>query len=68
MHLVDNLVLRVSQTLEVVVVVGPRPSTAVGITLNENVLGLSTGSTDTVDGGLVQVQDQSLVHVVILIV
>jgi hypothetical protein len=67
-HLVDNLVLSVSQALHVVVVISPGPSTGPGIALNENVLGRGTGSTNTVDGSLVQVENQSLVHIVVLVV
>jgi hypothetical protein len=67
-HLVDDLVLRVGESLEVVVVVGPGPGSAPGVAFNEDVLGSGTGGTDTVDSGLVQVQDNGLVHVVVLVV
>lgn len=68
MHLVDELVLGIRQTAQVVVVGSPRPGTGVGVALGEDVLGGSAGGTDTVDGGLVQVQDEGLVHVVVLVV
>lgn len=38
------------------------------VTLDENVLGSGAGRTDTVNGGLVEVEDKGLVHGVVLIV
>lgn len=68
MHLVDDLVLGVGQTLHVVVVAGPGPGAGPGIALDEDVLGGGTSGTDTVDGSLVQVEDEGLIHVVVLVV
>lgn len=68
MHLKDDLVLRILQTLKVVIVVSPGPGTTVVVTLNKDVLRRGTGSTDTIDGGLVQIEHQSLVHIVVFIV
>lgn len=68
MHLVNKLVLGIGQGLEVVVVVGPFPGTGVGIAFDENVLVFSAGRADAVDGGLVKVEDEGLVHVVVLVV
>lgn len=68
MHLVDDLVLRVGQGLEVVVDLGPGPGARVRVALDEDVLGGGAGGADAVDGGLVQVQDECLVHVVVLVV
>lgn len=53
--------------LHVVVDIGPRPSTRPLVTLNKDSLS-SASSTNTVDGSLVQVQNKSLIHGVVLIV
>lgn len=68
MHLVDDLVLRVIQVLQVVVVVSPGPGPGVGIALDKDVLRGCASGTDPVDGSLVQVQNERLVHVVVLVV
>jgi hypothetical protein len=67
-HLVDNLVLGIGQILHVVVVAGPGPGAGPGIALDEDVLGGGAGGTDTVDGGLVQVEDKGLINVMVLVV
>lgn len=67
-HLVDDLVLRVRQGLEVVVDRRPGPGARVRVALDEDVLRGSPRGPDAVDGGLVQVQDESLVHVVVFVV
>lgn len=46
----------------------PSPSPAPRVALHQDVLRGGTGSTDPVDGGLVEVEDESLVHVVVLVV
>jgi hypothetical protein len=66
-HLVDDLVLRVSQCLHVVIDVGPRPGAGPLVALNEDVLS-GACSANTVDGGLVEVENESLVHGVVLVV
>ena len=84
MHFVHDLVKRVGESLvvlatgvigerggsthlHVVVDIGPRPSTRPLVTLNKDSLG-SASSTNTVDSSLVQVQNKSLIHGVVLIV
>lgn len=67
-HLVDDLVLGIGQGLEVVVDRGPGPRAGVRVALDEDVLRGGACCPDAVDGGLVQVQDEGLVHVVVLIV
>lgn len=67
MHLVDELVLGVSQSLHVVVDVGPRPGAGPLVAFDKDVLS-GTGSADTVDGGLVEVKNEGLVHGVVLVV
>lgn len=67
-HLVDDLVLRVGKGDHVGVGHVPGPGARPLVTLDENVLGSGTGGTDTVDGGLVEVEDKGLVHGVVLVV
>jgi hypothetical protein len=67
-HLVDDLVLGVGEGLEVVVVGGPRVGAAPGVALDEDVLAGGASSTDSINGGLVQVQDEGLVKIVVLVV
>ena len=64
MHLIDNLVLGVGKGFEVVVDGCPSPSTAVGVSFDEYVLAVCTGTTDTVDGGLVEAEDEGLLVLV----
>ena len=59
-HFIDDLVLWIGQSLEVIVHLCPGPGTAVGVALYKNVLASSTGRSDAVDGGLVEVEDESL--------
>lgn len=68
MHLVDEFVLGVGKGGEVVVVVGPFPGAGVGVAFDEDVLGFGAGGADAVDGGLVEVQHEGLVHVVVFVV
>lgn len=67
-HLVDELVLGVAQVLQVVVGLNPVPGAGPGVTLGENVLAGSASGTDGVNGSLVEVEDEGLVHVVVLVV
>lgn len=67
-HLVDDLVLGVGKGNQVGVGHVPGPGARPLVTLNENVLGSCTGGTDTVNGGLVEVEDKGLVHGVVLVV
>lgn len=67
-HLIDDLVLAVGQARQVVVVGSPVPGTGVGVTLDEDVLCGGTSGTDTVDSSLVEVQNQGLLHVMVLVV
>lgn len=73
-HLVEELlaggIRRISQVLESVAgaALDPVPGTRVRVTLDPDVLGRGTRSTDVGDGGLVQVVDQRVVHVVVLVV
>lgn len=46
----------------------PSPSAGVGITLHEDVLTRSTGRPNAVDGSLVELRNEGVVHIVILIV
>lgn len=68
MHLVDELVGRVLQLLEVVIRRGPGHCRGPRVALCEDVLRVRAGGTDGGDGGLVEVEDQCLVNVVVLIV
>lgn len=67
-HLVHELVVGVLEALEVVVGRVPRPSPCPRVSLGEYVLRGCAGPSNGGYGGLVEVQHQSLVHVVILIV
>lgn len=67
MHLVDELVLGVCESLHVVVDIGPRPRSRPLVAFNKDVL-LGTSGTDTVDSSLVKLQNQSLVHAVVFVV
>lgn len=68
MHLVHDLVLGVSETLEVVVVLRPDPGAGPGVTLNEDVLGCCACGTNGVDGDLIEVEDKGLVHIVVFVI
>ena len=67
-HLVDDLVLGIGKGGHVGVGHVPGPGAGPLVTLNEYVLGGGAGGTDTVDGGLVEVEDEGLVHGVVLVV
>lgn len=67
-HLVDELVSRVSQSDQVCVGRVPDVGARVRVALGKDVLAGGAGCADGVNGGLVEVQDQSLVHVMVLVV
>lgn len=67
-HLVDDLVLGVGKSNHVGVGHVPGPGARPLVTLDEDVLGGGASGTDTVDGGLVEVEDKGLVHGVVLVV
>ena len=67
-HLVDDLVLGVGQGNQVSVDRGPGPGTRVRVALDEDVLRGGARATDGGDGGLVEVEDEGLVHIVVLVV
>ena len=69
-HLVDELVLGIFQVDEGRAIAGrnPGPGASVRVALRGDVLLGGAGSADAIDGGLVEVEDESLVHVVVLIV
>lgn len=67
MHFVHDLVLRVGERFHVVVDGCPCPGSAPGVALHEDVLGRA-GSSDSVDGGLVETEDEVLVHIVVFII
>ena len=46
----------------------PGPSTTPRVALDENILRCCPGCTDTIDGSLIQVENERLVHVVVLVV
>lgn len=70
MHLVDEFVLRVGQTQKGGAVArgGPCPCTAPRVAFDKDVLGGGADATDGVDGGLVEPEDEVLVHIVVLVV
>lgn len=70
MHLVDELVLRVFEVDERCTIAGgdPGPGTSPRVTFGCDVLLGRASSTDAIDGGLVEVEDKLLVHVVVLVV
>ena len=74
MHLVDELVGGVGEAahggavVAGAVVVVPRPGARVGVAFRCDVLGGGAGGADAVDGGLVEGDDEGLVHVVVLVV
>ena len=61
MHLVDDLVLGICQADQVAVDGRPRPGTTPRVSLHENILRGGPGSSDGVNGRLVEVENQSLV-------
>ena len=69
-HLIDEFVLRVGQTQKGGAVArgGPRPGAAPRVALDEDVLRRGAHAADGVDGGLVEPEDEVLVHVVVLVV
>lgn len=70
MHLVDDLVLGVLEVLESLTIAAGDPAvgTSVGVTLDKDVLGGSAGLADGVNGGLVEVGDKGVLHIVVLVV
>ncbi len=68
MHLVDDLVLRVCLGFQVVVHPGPGLTNGVRVALHEDVLRCCARCADAVDGGLVEMKHQGLIHVVVLVV
>ena len=74
MHLVDDLVLWVGEVahggavVARAVVQGPRPCTGVCVAFGRDVLCRGSPCADTVDGGLVEADDEGLVHVVVFVV
>ncbi len=68
MHFVHDLVLRVRERREVVVGRVPRPGAGPRVALDKDVLRRGARGADAVDGGLVEVEDEGLVHVVELVV
>ena len=67
-HLVDELVLGIGEGGEVGVGRVPCPGAGPGVAFGEDVLRGGAGAADGVDGGLVEVEDEVLVHVVVFIV
>ena len=69
-HLVDELVLRVFEVDERGGVAGADPGPGAGprVAFGRDVLGGGAGGAHAVDGGLVEVEDELLVHVVVLVV
>lgn len=69
MHLIHKLVLRVLQVDQAGAIAGRNPSPCAGprVALRGDVLGCGAGGADAVDGGLVEVEDELLVHVVVLL-
>ena len=70
MHLVDELVLGILQVDEGRGVARGHPGPGAGpaVALGGDVLGSSACGTHAVDGGLVEVEDELLVHVVVFVV
>jgi hypothetical protein len=66
-HLVDELVGGVDQVRQVVVVACPVPGAGPGVAFDEDVL-RGGDVADGVDGGLVEVQNEGLVHAVVFVV
>lgn len=67
MHLIDDLIFGVGESLHVVVGVDPGPGSGPGVTLDEDGVG-GTGGADTVNGSLVEVKDVLLLHGVVFVV
>lgn len=70
MHLIDNVILRIGQGSHRGVGSGgnPCPCTGVGISFYEDGLGCGSCSSDAIDGCLVKVSNEGIVHVVVFIV
>lgn len=68
MHLVDDLVGWVGERHQVRVDARPRPRAGVGVAFDEDVLRGGANIADGGDGGLVHVEDEGLVLVVVLVV
>jgi hypothetical protein len=66
-HLVDELVLRIFEGTEGGAVAGgyPRPGAGPAVAFGRDVLRGGASGADAVDGGLVEVEDELLVHVVV---
>lgn len=67
-HLVDELVGGVGEGFEVVIHSGPGPGAGVGVAFDEDGLRGGACGADAGDGGLVEVEDEGLVHVVVFVV
>ena len=67
-HLIDDSVVGVGQCFQVVIDGGPGPCTGVAVAFHVDVLACGASSPDGIDGGLVEVQDKGLVHVMIFVV
>ena len=69
-HLVDNVVGGVGQAEETGAVAAgdPGPGACVDVAFDEDGLGGGAGGADAVDGGLVEGDDELLVHVVVFVV
>lgn len=68
MHLIHNLILRIRQAGEVIIRPIPVPRARPRIALDEDVLTRRTRRADPVNGRLVELQHERLVHVVVLVV
>lgn len=69
-HLVDDLVLRILEVLHGLASAAGDPAvgTSPGVTLDKDVLGGSAGLANGVDGGLVEVGNKRVLHVMVLVV
>lgn len=68
MHLIHNLVLRIRQAGEVIIRSIPVPRARPRVALHKNILTRRARRADPVNGRLVELQHERLVHVVVLVV
>ena len=70
MHLEDQLILRIDKGPHGVGIAArdPGPGAGPAVAFGGDVLGVGTGGADAVDGGLVEVDNEGLVHVVVFVV